>query len=154
MQRFAGWLSQILRREFAHAQNFNSKFLPKVNACADFRRKFVTTNLQTSVVVIIYMHQKFCILPMHGDKWMHMTAAFQLQKYTVYRTPPGHRSGILLLVSTGLGSSSQCPQVWDPPPPPPPPPLPTPWRILSGILLLHPLALVSGGSVTQPYKTP
>ena len=47
VQRLAGWLSQILRREFA--QNFNSKSPPKVSACADFRRKFVTTNLQTSI---------------------------------------------------------------------------------------------------------
>ena len=49
VQRFAGWLSQILRREFTHARNFNSKSSPKVGACADSRCKFVTTNLQTSV---------------------------------------------------------------------------------------------------------
>ena len=49
VQRFAGWLSQILRREFTHARNFNSKFPPKVCACADFRRKFVQTNQQTSI---------------------------------------------------------------------------------------------------------
>ena len=39
----------VVTREFAHARNFNSKSPPKVSACADLRRKFVTTNLQTSV---------------------------------------------------------------------------------------------------------
>ena len=39
-----------LRREFAHARNFQFKIPTKSCACAIFRRKFVTTNLQTSVV--------------------------------------------------------------------------------------------------------
>ena len=38
-----------LRREFAHARNFLFKIPTKSCACANFRRKFVTTNLQTSV---------------------------------------------------------------------------------------------------------
>ena len=40
-----------LRREFAHARNFQFKIPTKSCACAIFRRKFVTTNLQTSVQV-------------------------------------------------------------------------------------------------------
>ena len=46
LQRLVG---TNLRREFAHAWTFESKIPPKVCACADFRRKFVPTNLQTSV---------------------------------------------------------------------------------------------------------
>ena len=38
-----------LRREFAHAQNFQFKISTKECACVDFRREFVPTNLQTSV---------------------------------------------------------------------------------------------------------
>ena len=45
--RLVGTNSQ---REFAHARNFECKIPPKVCACADSRRKFVPTNLQTSVV--------------------------------------------------------------------------------------------------------
>ena len=70
LQRFAGWLSQILRREFAHARNFNSKSPPKVSACADFRHKFVTTNLQTSVAQLaasfMTEHQQGAIKQLHN----------------------------------------------------------------------------------------
>ena len=49
IQRFAGWLAQICDENSRMRGIFNSKFPPKVCACADFRRKFVPTNLQTSV---------------------------------------------------------------------------------------------------------
>ena len=49
VQRFAGWLSQICDENLRMRGIFSSKFPPKVCAHAAFRRKFVPTNLQTSV---------------------------------------------------------------------------------------------------------
>ena len=50
LQRFAGWLAQICDENSCMRGIFNSKFPPNVCECVDFRRKFVPTNLQTSVV--------------------------------------------------------------------------------------------------------
>ena len=79
VQRLAGWLSQILRREFA--QNFNSKSSPKVSACADFRRKFVTTNRQTSVVRLRVAPSRNSLLP-HPHSWVAPRAYRLYEKRT------------------------------------------------------------------------
>ena len=79
VQRFAGWLSQILRREFAHARNFNSKSPPKVSACADFRRKFVTTNLQTSVDSFHMDNAELDTLPHTTCSWKYLVGAVETE---------------------------------------------------------------------------